>query len=163
MNYITDPKEKVELIKSRFSELIGKEITHYELPQIVLESKNEWDDWMDLPLFLTFGDRTLSISWDKFDDLAIEEGRVIPFSLCGYTVRWLCEGVEILEKVLGKTLTSVSLGIGEMNLDGRDIEIWTRVLLSLNDESTLDIFNALDENGIELFSEKPKGESIKCT
>lgn len=162
MKYITDQKQKIALIQCRFGNLIGKEITSYELPQIWIESENRWDNWMDLPLFLTFGDCTLSISWCNFDELFIEDGRVIPFSLGGSIVRWLTEGIDTLDKVIGRTLSSASLGRGEMSIGGSDIEIWTRLLLSLNDGSTLDIFNALDENGLELLSEKPRGESIKC-
>jgi hypothetical protein len=163
MNYVEDPKEKIALIRERFGGLIGEKIQGYELAQIWIESESDWFNWMDVPLFLTVGDQTLSISWTKFDELAIEPGRVLPFPLGGSTIRWLCEGVETLDQVIGKRIISVFLGRGDMTIGKKEIEIWTELLLSLDDGMTLDVYNALDENGIELITEDKIGEAIKCT
>lgn len=53
------------------------------------------------------------------------------------------------------------LGQGEMSIEGKPIEIWTRLLIRL-DVGWLEIFNALDENGYAFHSERPEGSFIPC-
>lgn len=162
MNYVTAVDEKIELIRDRFGSLIGSEFRGYELAQLWCSNEKEWSDWMDIPLFLSFDQSALSISWEKFDDLAIEKGRVLPFSLGGSTVRWLCEGVELLDSLIGQKILGISLAKGQMTLGNADVEIWTRLLIELDSGSTLEIFNALDENGIELHADGFKENARKC-
>jgi hypothetical protein len=162
MSYVTTVDEKIELIREIFSSLIGAEFRGYELAQMWCSDEEEWSNWMDVPLFLSFDESTLSISWEKFDDLSIENGRVLPFSLGGSTVRWLCEGVELLDSIIGQKILGVSLAKGQMTLGNSDIEIWTRLLIELNSGATLEIFNALDENGIEVHANGFKETARKC-
>ena len=162
MNYVSDPKQKVELISNRLRALLGKKIQRYELAQLWDETTREWSYWMDVPLFLTVGNSTLSISWYKFDELAIEWGRVLPFSLVGSTVRWVSDGVNALDAATGRKITAISLGRGEMSIEKNEIETWTRLLFTLDNGTTLEIFNALDENGIQLHTSQVPGETIKC-
>lgn len=162
MKYITDKNQKISLISESFNELIGKPISSYELAQIYFEEDNEWSYWMDLPLFITVGDITLSLSWQKFDDLAIFIGRQLPFSLVGSTVRFIDEGFAELDSVIGKIIQAVYLGRGDMTVENEPIEIWTRILVEFTDGSSLEIFNALDENGIEYHQSKAVGEFKKC-
>jgi hypothetical protein len=150
MNYVSSLEEKLELIHKRFSNLIGGEIRSYELAQIWIEEEQEWSNWMDIPLFLTIDDTTLSISWQKFDDLAIEFGRILPFPVGGSTIRWLSEDVKILDLIIGEKIVSVSLGASEMSIASKDIEIWTSLVILLSNGSSFEIFNALDENGVNL-------------
>ncbi len=58
-------------------------------------------------------------------------------------------------------ICGVSLGRGEMSIESRDIEIWTRLLFDLGG-SWLEVFNALDENGYALHLTKPEGEFRPC-
>lgn len=162
MLYVTAKAAKLQLIQDRFSGLVGQPILGYELAQLWCDDDQQWSDWMDLPLFLTVGDSTLSISWQKFDDLAMEVGRVLPFSLGGSTVRWLWEGVAVLDAILGNTVAAVSLGRGQMAIGGRELEIWTRLLITLDSGTTLDVFNALDENGLALVTLGPGDEVIQA-
>ena len=162
MNYVTAVIEKIELIRERFKPLIGAEFRGYELAQMWCSDEKEWSNWMDVPLFLSFGESTLSISWEKFDNLSIENGRVLPFSLGGSTVRWLCEGVELLDSLIGQKILGISLAKGHMTLGNADVEIWTRLLIELNNGATLEIFNALDENGIEVHANGFKETARKC-
>jgi hypothetical protein len=150
MKYFTSLKEKTDLIHHQFSALIGKEILGYELAQIWCEETASWSEWNDLPVFLSIGSGELSISWQKFDELAIEAGRVLPFSLCGSTVRWIGSGNFHLDAAIGRIVESVSLAQGEMTIGGSEIEIWTRLLLHFSGGGSLEIYNALDENGFEL-------------
>lgn len=83
MKYLTSLKEKTDLIRHQFSALMGKEILGYELAQIWCEETVAWSEWNDLPVFLSIGSGELSISWQKFDELAIEVGRVLPFHFAG--------------------------------------------------------------------------------
>lgn len=163
MNYVSSKDDKISLIRTNFSNLLGKKITGYELAQIWFEETSEWSEWMDIPLFLCIGETTLSISWKKFDELAISEGRALSFSLCNSTVRWICEGVAELDKVVGHSIVSASLGRGEMSVNEADVEIWTRLLLELSNGFTLDVFNALDSNGVEVVTSQTIGEIHKCT
>jgi hypothetical protein len=160
--YVTAKETKLQLIQTRFSGLIGQPILGYELAQMWCDDDQQWSDWMDLPLFLTVGSSTLSIPWQKFDDLAIEVGRVLPFSLGGSTVRWLWEGMAVLDAILGDTVAAVSLGRGQMSIGGSELEIWTRLLITLDSGTTLDVFNALDENGIALVTLEPGDEVIRA-
>ncbi|MBD2113451.1 MULTISPECIES: hypothetical protein [Cyanophyceae] len=162
MLYVTAKEAKLQLIQNRFSGLLGQPILGYELAQMWCDDDQQWSDWMDLPLFLTVGDSTLSISWQKFDDLAIEVGRVLPFSLGGSTVRWQWEGVAVLDAILGATIAAVSLGRGQMSIGGSELEIWTRLLITLDSGITLDVFNALDANGIALVTLEPRDEVIQA-
>lgn len=162
MNYVTAVDEKIELILERFKPLVGAEFRGYEFAQMWCSDEKVWFDWMDIPIFLSFDESTLSISWEKFDDLSIENGRVLPFSLGGSTVRWLCEGVELLDSIIGQKILGVSLAKGRMTLGNADVEIWTRLLIELSSGATLEIFNALDENGIEVHANGFEETARKC-
>jgi len=48
-----------------------------------------------------------------------------------------------------------------MSIEGRDIEIWTRLVIQV-DGGWLEIFNALDENGYAFQRQKPDGEFLPC-
>jgi hypothetical protein len=161
MKYFTSLKEKTDLIHHQFSALIGKEILGYELAQIWCEETAAWSEWNDLPVFLLIGSGELSISWQKFDELAIEVGRVLPFSLCGSTVRWINSGNIHLDTAIGRTVESVSLAQGEMTVGGSEIEIWTRLLIHFTGGGSLEVYNALDENGFELHT-KTVEAGVSC-
>ena len=85
----------------------------------------------------------------------------MPFSIDGSTVRWVHDAVESANRVVGAVLRSVALGQGEMSVSGRDIEIWTRLLLE-TDRGWLEIFNALDENGYDHHAARPSGVFAPC-
>lgn len=162
MKYVSAIEDKVSLIQERFAALVGKEVVGYELAQYWCAEDEEWSNWRDIPLFLSIGETTLSISWQKFDELAIEVDRALPFSLSGATVRLLCEDVESLDAVIGQKVASVSLGKGEMSIEEVEIDVWTRLLIKLSGGNTLEVFNALDENGIEVHTKPVVGEVQKC-
>jgi len=63
MKYTSSKNEKIELIQNKFSSLIGEKIYSYELAQIWSDEDSSWDNWMDVPLFLSIGDKIISISW----------------------------------------------------------------------------------------------------
>lgn len=63
MEYLSDTEDKINLIRQKFSKLIGGEIRGYEFAQMWVEEEQEWSDWMDIPLFITINDSTVSISW----------------------------------------------------------------------------------------------------
>jgi len=163
MNYVESLESKIQIIRSQFKTLIGKTITGYEFAEMWHEEDNEWSEWMDLPVFLRLGNEVISISWFKFDALAIETGRVLPFSLCGSTVRWTGEGHTFLDLSVGKTVSSVSIGRGQMTVADSEIEIWTRLLIGFECGQVLEIFNALDENGVEFHKDLDVQEFTLCT
>ena len=162
MKYVESLDEKSQLIRIQFEPLIGMPIKGYEVAEMWCSEEQKWSEWMDIPLFLNVGEKVISISWQKFNELAIATGRVLPFSLGGSTFRWLCEGVSTLEPAIGKVITTVSIGRGGMSIEDHEIEIWTRLLIGLEDGEVLEIFNALDENGIEFHAKSVKAEIKKC-
>jgi hypothetical protein len=162
MNYCSQKEDKIALIQKYFGPLVGQKIDGYELPQYWYEEDKEWSDWMDLPLILKINKKPLSISWCQFEDFAIDAGRPLPFSLVDTTVKWISEGNKYLDSIIGQEIKSVALGRGEMTMEGKDIEIWTRLLIELSDGRTLDVFNALDENGVDVIDSNIEGELIKC-
>ncbi len=148
-------------IRSRFAAIHGGKIVRYETAELLLMD-GTWESWPDLPIRLyTDSGKRISISWSRFDDLWIADDLSLPFSVEGSTIRWVGNGIEILKPALGATIGSVMLGRGEMSIEGREIEIWTRLLIQV-DERWLEIFNALDENGYALHSGRPTGTFIRC-
>jgi hypothetical protein len=101
------------------------------------------------------------VSWSKFDDLSISTDPTLQFPIDGSTVRWVSDSSESVDRVVGGVLRSVALGRGEMSVEGRDIEVWTRLVLQ-TDKGWLVIFNALDENGYEYHAERPLGPLEPC-
>jgi len=78
------------------------------------------------------------------------------------TIKWVSEENKELDSIIGKEIKSVGLGKGEVTIEGKDIEIWTRLLFELSNGRTLEVFNALDENGIDVINTNVQGEWIKC-
>lgn len=158
MQYISDTEQKLVLIRETFSELIGETIHSYEFAQLWSEEEWAWSNWMDVPVFLSVGECVLSISWQKFDELAIASGRVLPFSLVGSTVRWVSEGMIPLDLTLGHRIEAVALGMEETSAG----ENWTRLLINLSNGTTFEIYNALDENGFILRDTTIQGDVKPC-
>ncbi|MEM8533764.1 MAG: hypothetical protein AAGF95_23170 [Chloroflexota bacterium] len=146
MHYVSDTEQKIVLVRETFSELIGETIHSYELAQLWYEEEQEWMNWMDVPIFLVIGASILSISWQKLDELGLATGRALPFSLVGSTVRWVSEGIQPLDAILGQRVVSVALGMEEASAG----DTWTRLLINLDSGKTFEIYNALDENGFAL-------------
>ncbi len=148
-------------IRSHFAALQGEKLVRYETAELLLMD-GTWESWPDLPIRLyTDSGKRISISWSRFDDLWIADDLSLPFPTEGSTIRWVENGIGILNPALGATIASVMLGRGEMSIEGREIEIWTRLLIQV-DERWLEIFNALDENGYALHSGRPTGTFIRC-
>ena len=103
----------------------------------------------------------IAVSWSKLDDLWIASDLSLPFSLEGFTTRWVQNTFEKLNDVIGATIQSVKLGRGEMSIRGHDIEIWTRLLIQ-TDGGWLEIFNALDENGYDFHLNAPADTFTDC-
>lgn len=150
MHYVATLPEKVDLIRRRFGGLIGQPILGYDAAQMWVEEEEKWYPWNDLPLVLCIGpDRCLSVSWFKFEQLAIEEGRVLPFCPGG-PVRWVHDGISALDEAIGHHITSVALVNGKMVVLKAQ-EIWVDLRLRLSSGRELSIHNALDKNGYALF------------
>lgn len=158
MEHATSLEDKVTLARARFGGLIGQRITGYELAELWSEPDQAWSPWRDLPVILTFesGD-SLSIWWSNFDELGLAGGRVLPFSLSGCTVRWVSEGSAELDQAVGLAIESVALANDEMSME-RTVEIWIHLCLRLSSGGTLNIYNALDETGVEYIRGKIRAD-----
>lgn len=153
--------EKVEAIRRHFAPLIGTRIVRYRTAEF-LNSDGTWSSWPDLPIRIYSNQGSLvSISWCRFDDLWLSNDESLPFEAEEATTRWVENGVDDIDGCLDRTIHRVLLGRGEMTIEGREIEIWTRLLVDLGDR-WLEVFNALDENGYALHEEMPDGEFIFC-
>ena len=69
--------------------------------------------------------------------------------------------MEKINGAVGTCIGAVMIGRGQMSVEGRDIEIWTRLLIELGN-GWLEIFNALDENGYDFHTQRPTGNFITC-
>ena len=155
-------QEKLDLIREHFLPLIGCKIVRFETAEI-LHSDGTWSEWPDLPIRLfTDHGRTVSVSWSRFDDLFLVEGDALPFDADPETTRWRTNLPDRLYSIIGKKICGTMIGRGEMSLEGKDIPIWTRLVLNL-DGIWLEIFNALDENGYQIHESQPDGEFQRCT
>ncbi len=153
--------EKVSDIRRAFGRVIGARLSSYSTAEL-LHDDGTWGEWRDLPIRLEWNPGGLvAVSWSRFDDLWIATDSSLPLSVEGSTVRWVRDASEIVNRVVGAALLSVALGRGEMTMAGRDIEVWTRLLLE-TDRGWLEIFNALDENGYAHHAERPQGTLVPC-
>lgn len=151
----------IKAIRDACTPVVGKTIDRFESAEILHED-GTWDDWPDLPIRLYCSDSTMvAISWSRFDELWLSNDTSLPFTPEDAKTRWKSNGIEEIENVVGKRIEGVLLGRGEMSIESRDIEIWTRLVFEL-DGSWLEIFNALDENGYLLHWNKPNGKFVKC-
>lgn len=157
MKYVSATDDKISLIQQHFVGLVGKTLIEYEVPQHWDEDSNMWANFMDYPLILNFGENSIetsvSVSWRLAEDLAIESDRVLPFNSF-FALRWICEGIDVLDKATGRVLRNVHLASDCSPPFGNKKGSWTHLLLKFEDESVLDIFSAADETG---FSFEPNG------
>ena len=152
---------KLGLIRSQFAAIVKSKIIRYETAEL-LNDDNTWISWPDLPIRLyTDTKKLISISWSRFDDLWITGDLSLPFALEDSTVRWVENSIDKIYPVIGETIQAVMLGQGEMSWDGVDVDIWTRLLIEL-DNGWLEIFNAFDENGYDFHDRMPAGNVVPC-
>jgi hypothetical protein len=153
---------KIGEIRSHFAVALGARINRYETAELQ-RVDGTWDDWPDLPIRLyTDAGTIIAISWSRSDDLWIAGDLSLPFSVEGSTIRWVKNRIDRINAAVGGSIRLVMLGQEEMSNEGRDDEIWTRVLIQL-DSGWLEIFNAGDENGYNFHAERPAGNFIACT
>jgi hypothetical protein len=152
---------KIAEIRSHFAAIVGARINRYETAELQLDD-GTWDQWPVLPirLYTDTGD-VIAISWSGFDDLWIASDLSLPFSIDGSTTRWVSNSIDRINSAVGTSIRSVMLGQGELSIEGKEVEVWTRLLIQL-DKGWLEIFNALDENGYDFQIEKPPGDFIPC-
>ncbi len=154
-------EQRIAEIRRTFEPAIGAMLHRYSTAEL-LHDDGKWDAWTDLPIRIEWGaDRLIAVSWSKFDDLWLRTDASLPFSIEGLTVRWVHNSIDRLNAVIGSIILSVMLGRGEMSIQGRDIEIWTRLLIE-TDKGWLEVFNALDENGYDFHLHKPDGVFVSC-
>ena len=152
---------KVSDIRSHFADVLGSKIIRYETAEL-LRDDGTWDSWPDLPIRIyTETSKLISISWSRFDALWIAADLSLPFSIEGSTVRWVANSIDKINPVVGGTVRAAMLGQGEMSWDGVNIEIWTRLLIEV-DNGWLEIFNVLDENGYDFHAQMPTGNFAPC-
>ena len=152
---------KIRTIRSSFSEVVGAKLVWYETAELLLDGGG-WDPWPDLPIRLyTDTQKVVAIAWSKFDDLWIATDSSLPFLIEGSTARWVRNSVEKINRAIGNRIGSVMLGRGQMSVEGRDVEIWTRLVIEVG-SGWLEIFNALDENGYDFHLRPPTGNFLLC-
>ena len=152
---------KIRMIRSSFSDVVGARLVCYETAELLLD-EGGWEPWPDLPIRLyTDTQKVVAIAWSEFDDLWIATDCSLPFSIEGQTVKWVRNSVEKINSVIGNRIGSVMIGRGQMAVEGRDVEIWTRLVIEVG-SGWLEIFNALDENGYDFHLRRPVGEFFPC-
>jgi len=150
---------KVDAIRKYFAPLIAARIDRYRTAELARDD-GTWGSWPDLPIRIyTDSHLLVSVAWSKFDDLWLANDDSLPFDVEDARTRWVENKIADINGCLGRTIRGVMLGRGEMSLEKREIEIWTRLIIDLGDR-WLEVFNALDENGYELHDSKPTGEFV---
>ena len=153
--------QTIKDIRAHFAPLVGERIIRYETAELLL-TDGSWSDWPDLPIRIyTDGGKLISLSWSRIDDPWIADDLSLPFSIEDSTVRWISNGIDKINPAVGATIRSVMLGQGGMSIEGREVEIWTRLLIQIDDR-WLAIFNAGDENGYGFHADWPPGECVMC-
>lgn len=153
-------QDKLSAIRKHFAPIIGSQMIRYETADILYED-GTWDNWPDLPIRIyTSSDGMVAVSWSKFEDLWLANDESLPFSIEGSTTRWVVNGLPEWNACLGATISAVLLGRGAMSIEGREIEIWTRLVLRLSC-GWLEIFNALDENAYAFHEFMPDGDFVE--
>jgi hypothetical protein len=163
-NTISNPlpmlEQKVHRIQTEFAPLLGAEIVRFQTAELQLLD-GSWTPWPDLPLRIFTHAGLIAVSWSRFDDLWIAKDFSLPFEVEDSEVRWIDNAIGATQPLVGSRIHSVLLGRGEMSIEGKDVEIWTRLVIVTN-KGWLDVFNALDENGYEFYHAMPSGEFVKC-
>lgn len=152
---------KVTAIQKYFAPLIATKINRYQTAELI-DDDGVWRSWSDLPIRIFTNSNTLvSVAWSKIDDLWLANDFSLPFAAEDATTRWVENDIMGINGCLGRTIQGVMLGRGEMSIEERQIEIWTRLVIDLGDR-WLEIFNALDENGYDFHDKMPTGEFVNC-
>ena len=155
------PEQRRADLRKIFAPAIGSELRGYSTAEL-LHDDGTWAAWPDLPIRLEWGSGSLiAISWSKFDDLWIAADEALPFPVEGSTVRWVRNGFDNLNGLVGARILSVWLGRDEMSIGEKEFEIWTRLLIE-TDRGWLEVFNALDENGYDCHRDRPSGTFLSC-
>lgn len=149
--------DQLNAIRKACTLVIGKTIQRFETAEIQLLD-GSWDDWHDLPFRVYCTDQALlSIAWSQFDQLWLSNDTSLPFDPDDAKTRWKSNGIDQINAAIGCVIRGVLLGRGEMTIESREVEIWTRLLFDL-DGIWLEVFNALDENGYDLHHKMPDGD-----
>lgn len=158
---VTMGEDKVDLIRNAFSDLIGRTLVGYGTAEL-LHDDGTWSRWDDLPIRLYAEDGTvIAVSWSGFDDLSLRKDEVLPSWVSGSTIRWTRNSIDELNDALGGVIGQVMLGEGEMSIEGRRIEVWTRLLIEVGGRY-MEVFCALDQNGYALHDRMPEGRFVSC-
>ena len=154
-------EDKLKAIFDACMPLIGSTIERFETAEIRRDD-GTWDDWPDLPIRI-YCDRglLLSVSWSRFDELWLSNDTALPFPVDHAATRWRTNGIDELRPAIGRRIQRVWLGRGDMSIQSREIEIWTRLVFDLGGR-WFEVFNALDENGYALHSVEPEGDFRVC-
>jgi len=146
--------EQIERNSARLHSLIGRRI---------IEAWTVWivdEDWFaDIPVVIRFDDGTqLEVCWEKFDDLSITWNTIdvesTPRAWVDRALEWRRNAHLELSSVVGGTVTDVRatkfLFTTENVVDPTDVgTVWLTTGIWLEtDRGDLQVFNALDENGL---------------
>ena len=157
---IDSKDEKFISLKQHLEPMLGEKLQCIETALLKMED-GSWDDWFDLPIRLFFrSEKVISVAWSYFDRLFISNDRSAPFDPADAEIVWKTERIKCFSSLQGQTLRSVSLGQGDMTVDGQAVEVWTRLLLEF-DKGQMEIYNGLDENAFAFHEKLPSGRFEK--
>jgi len=152
---------KIALIRQLMGDLIGARLVRFETAELQ-QLDGDWVAWADMPIRIdTDSGAVVSIAWSHFEDLWMERGTGLPFVPEDVVLRWVTNDIASIQPAVGSRMKSVRIGRGTMTCDGREVEIWTRLLIEC-DGGWLEVFNALDENGYAFHTTMPTGTWLPC-
>ncbi len=155
-----DLDKQLDSIRRAFAPAIGEVLTGFSTTEHRFED-GVWHLDPNLPIRLVWGSQVrISVSWSRFDDLWLATDDSMPFKVDMDDVRWVSREPQAFRAALGSRLKGVLLGQGEFSIEGKGIEIWTRLVIE-TEACWLEIFNALDENGYSCHAQKPEGTFLR--
>lgn len=156
------PEEHINDIDKQISAVTGQYLSGYTCFEYIADD-GQSDRWDDMPLQLFFdGPMPLSIAWSHFDNLWCKIGTELPFDPGENYRKCNNHGIREVEPLIGQKICSFYLGKGQMTIEDRDVEIWTRLLLCFEGGQYLEIYNKLDENGYMHHKQMPNGDWINA-
>ncbi|GAA2727810.1 hypothetical protein [Actinocorallia aurantiaca] len=145
----------VETHADRLRSLVGR-----RLSSVWVLWDLEDDSWFaDCPVLFAFEGTQVEISHSKFSDVSITWNEIDPLapviwsgSEMGFHLRWRKDESEGMAALHGRALVAVEL----LEWSGRDMAQGMVAFSFVFDDGRITVYNALDENGLELTPPEPE-------
>ena len=149
--------ENLASLRTVFSPLLGQRLHGVSSGFAVFDPAEGWEPFEDLPIRLDFGlGEVVGVCWSNCDTLWLGVGDQVPFDTGEGPIEWRPLRLGAQQNTISETLVGVSLAKNDFRSGDLMFGRWTRILFRFA-TSTLEVFNAGDENGWTAHSTHPSG------